>query len=138
MLDQLSAKGLEAAAQGVCSLPNIERLRQSGTSFANTITSNPVCRAARATLAAGMTSRGHGVHAVAPGKSETFSVEGDNAELRHYLARLARKSRCFSRCLWALTRAVALFVYAWDRRQRAKRAFPKLPAEVCDFVADFL
>ena len=36
-----------------------------------------------------------GTHAVAPGKSKTFSVEGDNAELRHYLARLARKSRCF-------------------------------------------
>ena len=79
-----------------------------------------------------------GVHAVAPGKSETFSVKGDNAELRHYLARLGRRNRCFSRCLWALTRAVALFVYAWNRRQRAKRAFPKLPAEVCDFVADLL
>ena len=25
-----------------------------------------------------------GTHAVAPGKSETFSVEGDNAEMRHY------------------------------------------------------
>jgi len=104
-----------------------------------------------------------GEHAIAPGKSETFSVEGDNAELRHYLdcgiiwtaalsglrhylARLGRRSRCFSRCLWALTRAVALFVYAWNRRhvyawnrrQWAKRAFPKLPAEVCDFVADLL
>ena len=79
-----------------------------------------------------------GEHRVAPGKSETFSVEGDNAELRHYLARLGRKSRCFSRCLWALTRAVALFVYAWNRRQRAKRAFPKIPAHVCDFVADLI
>ena len=79
-----------------------------------------------------------GRHAVAPGKSGTFSVEGDNAELRHYLARLARKSRCFSRCLWALTRAVALFIYAWNRRQRFKRAFPKLPAHVCDFVTDLL
>ena len=79
-----------------------------------------------------------GRHAVAPGKSETFSVEGDNAELRHSLARLGRRSRCFSRCLWALTRAVGLFVYAWNRRQRAKRAFPKLPAEVCDFVTDLL
>jgi len=28
MLDQLSAKWLEAAAQGVCSLLSIERLRQ--------------------------------------------------------------------------------------------------------------
>ena len=79
-----------------------------------------------------------GTHAVAPGKSETFSVEGDNAELRHYLARLGRKSRCFNRCLWALTRAVALFVYAWNRRQQAKRAFPKMPAHVCDFVADLI
>jgi IS1 family transposase len=32
-------------------------------------------------------------------KSETYSVEGVNAELRHYLTRLARKSRCFSRCI---------------------------------------
>lgn len=79
-----------------------------------------------------------GTHAVAPGKSQTFSVEGDNAELRHYLARLGRKSRCFSRCLWALSRAVALFVYAWNRRQTFKRAFPKLPAHVCDFVADLI
>ena len=79
-----------------------------------------------------------GLHAVAPGKSQTFSVEGDNAELRHYLARLGRRSRCFSRCLWALARAVALFVYAWNRRQTFKRQFPKLPAHVCDFVADLI
>ena len=79
-----------------------------------------------------------GRHAVAPGKSQTYSVEGDNAELRHYLARLGRRSRCFSRCLWALARAVALFVYAWNRRQRRKRQFPKLPAHVCDFVADLI
>ena len=69
-------------------------------------------------------------------KSQTYSVEGDNAELRHYLARLGRRSRCFSRCLWALTRAVALFVYAWNRRQAFKRRHPKLPAHVCDFVTD--
>ena len=79
-----------------------------------------------------------GTHAVAPGKSQTYSVEGDNAELRHYLARLARRSRCFSRCIWALQRAVALFVYAWNKRQRFKQAFPKMPAHVCNFVADLI
>lgn len=79
-----------------------------------------------------------GVHRVASGKSQTYSVEGDNAELRHYLARLGRRSRCFSRCLWALARAVALFVYAWNRRQSFKRQFPKMPAHVCDFVADLI
>ena len=77
-----------------------------------------------------------GVHEVAPGKSQTFSVEADNAELRHYLARLARKSRCFSRCLWALARAVALFVYAWNQRQCFKRRYPNLPAFPSDFITD--
>ena len=43
-----------------------------------------------------------GAHAVAPGKSQTFSVEGGNADLRHYIARLGRRSRCFSRCIEAL------------------------------------
>jgi len=42
------------------------------------------------------------------GKSDTYSVEADNAELRHYLdlARLARKSRC----VYALECALRLFV----------------------------
>ena len=44
------------------------------------------------------------------------SAEGDDAELRHYLARLGRKSRCFSLYLWALTQAVALFMFALNRR----------------------
>ena len=33
-------------------------------------------------------------YAAVPDKRETYSVEGGNADLRHYLARLARKSRC--------------------------------------------
>ena len=49
-----------------------------------------------------------GRYEVSQGKSETYSVEGDNAELRHYLARLARKSRCFSRCPYVLY--VSLFI----------------------------
>jgi len=36
-------------------------------------------------------------HTVAPGKSQTYSVEAVNADLRHYLARLGRRSRCFTR-----------------------------------------
>ena len=36
-----------------------------------------------------------GRYEVSQGKADTYSVEADNAELRHYLARLARKSRCF-------------------------------------------
>ena len=67
-------------------------------------------------------------------KSETYSVEGDNAELRHYLARLARRSRCFSRCVTALRNAIKLFVFAFNRRQLAKRRFPMYSFHVQDFV----
>ena len=68
------------------------------------------------------------------GKEETYSVEADNSELRHYLARLARKSRCFSRCIRALWRAVKLFVFCWNRRQLQKRAYPRYPAYIRDFA----
>ncbi|MHC4886600.1 MAG: sulfatase-like hydrolase/transferase [Planctomycetota bacterium] len=61
MVDQLSAKWLEEAEQGICDLPNIRALRERGTSFTNAITSNPVCCPTRATIVTGLTSRGHGV-----------------------------------------------------------------------------
>lgn len=66
-----------------------------------------------------------GYYAVSIGKTDTFSVEANNAELRHYLARLARCSRCFSRCPYALDCAVRLFVYYFNQRQLRKHAFPK-------------
>ena len=61
MVDQLAAKWLEAAMDGICDLLNIQRLKSQGASFTNAITSNPVCCAARSTLATGLTARGHGV-----------------------------------------------------------------------------
>jgi len=75
-----------------------------------------------------------GLYTPMPNKSETFRVEGDNAELRHYLARLARKSRCFSRSLQALTHAVKLFVYAWNQRQLYRAQYPRYPAHLIDFL----
>lgn len=69
-----------------------------------------------------------------PDKSETYRVEGDNAELRHYLARLVRHSRCFSRCIHALRRAIRLFVFAWNSRQLYRQRFPKYPAHLIDFL----
>jgi len=58
-----------------------------------------------------------GRYEISEGKTDTYSVEGDNAELRHYLARLARSSRCFSRCPHALECALRLFIYWYNRRQ---------------------
>jgi hypothetical protein len=58
------------------------------------------------------------------GKEETHTIESVNANLRTYLKRLARCTRCFSRSLDALRRAVQLFVYHYNQRQRLYLAHP--------------
>lgn len=77
---------------------------------------------------------GPATHQALPNKSETYTVEGSNADLRHYLARLGRKSRCFSRCLEALRRAIQLFVWCYNQRQLWKHQHPKYTKHVRDFV----
>ncbi len=54
-------------------------------------------------------------------------LQADNAEVRPYLARFGRKSRCFSRSLEAIRRAVFLFVHAWNTRPLRKRQHPTYP-----------
>lgn len=75
-----------------------------------------------------------GRYAISEAKADTYSVEGNNAELRHYLARLARSSRCFSRCPYALHCAIRLFAYYFNQRQLRKRQFPKYSFHITDFV----
>lgn len=60
-----------------------------------------------------------------PDKKETYSVEAVNADLRHYLKRLARKSRCFSRRLDALLKNLRLFAYCYNQRQLMKQRYPQ-------------
>lgn len=69
-----------------------------------------------------------------PDKSETYRVEGDNAEMRHYLARLARRSRCFSRSIHALRHAMQLFTFAWNSRQLRRFRYPKYTFHIRDFI----
>ena len=59
--DQLSAVWLEAGLRGAADLPNFARLGQQGTYFPQCFSSNPVCGPARATIATGLRSCGHGV-----------------------------------------------------------------------------
>ena len=73
-----------------------------------------------------------------PDKSQTYSVEGGNADLRHYLARLARNSRCFSRCVQALRRAVKLFIWCYNQPQLWNHRYPRYPKHVIDFVSPLL
>ena len=68
-------------------------------------------------------------------KEETYSVEAVNADLRHYLKRLARKSRSFSRRMQALMRTLRLFVYCYNHRQIMKRLYPKYTFHLVDFVS---
>lgn len=67
-------------------------------------------------------------------KQETYSVEAVNADLRHYLKRLARKSRCFSRRLEALHKNIRLFVYCYNQRQIMKRRHPNYAYHLVDFL----
>ena len=65
-------------------------------------------------------------YVISQGKDETYTIEGVNADLRTYLGRLKRKSRCFSRCIHALRRALRLFVWYYNKRQRTYIANPIL------------
>lgn len=67
-------------------------------------------------------------------KKETYSVEAVNADLRHYLKRLARKSRCFSRRLQALLRNLQLFAYCYNQRQLMKQKYPQYNLPLIDFL----
>ena len=73
-----------------------------------------------------------GKHEALPNKSQTYSVEDSNAEIRHYLGRLHRRrwprhrSRCFCRSVEALRRAFWLFTYCYNRRCLLWHERPKL------------
>lgn len=47
-------------------------------------------------------------------KKDTFTVEGVNADLHHYIPMLARRSRCFPRKLETLYAVVEVFVAAYN------------------------
>ena len=53
-------------------------------------------------------------------KSDTFTVEGINADLRHYIPLLARRSRCFARSLETLLAVIAVFIDAYNKFGAAK------------------
>ena len=73
-------------------------------------------------------------------KSNTFTVEGVNADLRHYIPILRRRSRCFARSLETMWAVVEVFVEAYNAfgvaKQRFKEQFgnKELPFSVLDFL----
>lgn len=75
-------------------------------------------------------------------KSDTFTVESINADLRHYIPILRRRSRCFPRKLETLRAVLELFIQAYNAFGIAKINFRKnrspnsreLPFSVLDFL----
>jgi len=53
-------------------------------------------------------------------KNDTFTVEGINADIRHYIPVLARRSRCFCRSLETLEAVMSVFVDAYNKFGEAK------------------
>lgn len=73
-------------------------------------------------------------------KKDTYTVESINADLRHYIPLLARRSRCFARTLDTLLAVVAVFVDAYNRFGRAKYRYRQtchtgeIPFSLVDFL----
>ena len=75
-------------------------------------------------------------------KSDTFTVEGVNADLRHYIPLLARRSRCFSRNIDTLRTVLEVFIDSYNRFGAAKMKFRQnrdpnsreLPFSLLDFL----
>jgi len=47
-------------------------------------------------------------------KAETYTVEGYNSIFRHFLARLRRKSKCYSKSKEMLKYSVLLLIEKWN------------------------
>jgi insertion element IS1 protein InsB len=50
-------------------------------------------------------------------KTETYTVEGYNSLFRHFLARLRRKSKCYSKCQKMLEHSVRLLMAKWNQQK---------------------
>jgi IS1 family transposase len=73
-------------------------------------------------------------------KSDTFTVEGVKADLRHYIPILARKSRCFARKIETLQIVMNVFADAYNQfgiakhKYRQRRMTGELPFAIVDFL----
>jgi len=75
-------------------------------------------------------------------KNDTFTVESVNADLRHYIPILRRRSRCFPRKLETLQAVLDVFAEAYNAFGVAKMKFRlnrdpnarELPFSVLDFI----
>ena len=75
--------------------------------------------------------RYEGTHTSLKNKSQTYTVEGVNSDLRHYIPALHRRSKCFFRSLETAKAVFKIFVNAFNLFARAKKNFPQLKSVFC-------
>ena len=68
----------------------------------------------------------HGKYTSLKNKSQTYTVEGVNSDLRHYIPALRRKSKCFFRSVETMKAVFKLFVHAFNQFALSKFNFPSL------------
>jgi len=47
-------------------------------------------------------------------KAETYTVEGYNSLFRHFLGRLRRKTKCYTKAKYMLIHSVKLLMFKWN------------------------
>jgi insertion element IS1 protein InsB len=47
-------------------------------------------------------------------KEETYTVEGYNSLFRHFLARLRRKTKCYTKAKYMLVHSIKLLMFKWN------------------------
>ena len=68
----------------------------------------------------------YGTHTALKNKSQTYTVEGVNSDLRHYIPPLRRKSKCFFRSIETARAVFKIFVFAFNKFALAKFFHPSL------------
>lgn len=67
-----------------------------------------------------------GVHTSLKNKSQTYTVEGVNSDLRHYIPAIHRRSKCFFRSIETINAVFKIFVHAFNKFALAKFLYPSL------------
>ena len=67
-----------------------------------------------------------GIHTSLKNKSQTYTVEGVNSDLRHYIPALHRRSKCFFRSIETMNAVFKIFVSAFNKFALSKFLYPHL------------
>lgn len=73
-------------------------------------------------------------HDVAPGKEQTYTVEGTNADFRCYVSLLARRSRCFPRNFAKFRSILRLFITCYNHCCLSRIKYPDRKTHPSEFL----